>query len=134
MIRFLYLLAFIGFSAIAGNKENAYSEDCFEKKVTDETYICISDKKYSLEDEYNNTFKKLLINVKKNKKYVMNYSELKKGLMQTKIIWDKFVESECLMEANVYEKDTKFYESVYNSCLIKRYSERINYYNHLEFM
>ncbi|WP_241645195.1 lysozyme inhibitor LprI family protein [Rosenbergiella metrosideri] len=134
MIRFLYLLVFIGFSAIAGNKENTYSEDCFAKKVTDETYVCISEKKTSFKNEYNNTFKKLVLNVKKNKKYVMNYSDLVKGLIQTKIIWDKWVESECLMEANVNEKDTKYYESIYNSCLIRRYSERINYYNHFGFM
>lgn len=134
-MRFLFLfLTFIFSSAIAEENINVALDKCRAKTVTDEAYLCISDKKEQLKQEYEIEFKKLLIKVKKEKKYVMNFNDLNSSLLNSKKSWDKWVKLECLTEANTNEKDTKYYYSVYDTCLVEHYAQRIDHYHKFNFM
>ena len=134
-MRCVYLLLFlVSFVASAEDNVDSVLASCRAKVVTDEAYLCIDDYRVKIEKEYNNEFSVLMGKIKQNKKYIMNYNDLNKNLLSSKRLWDKWINSECLTEASLNEKDTKYYYSVYHTCLIEKQSERINYYRNFNYM
>ena len=130
-MKITYFLFFISLASAA--KDNVNLDECYSKTVQDEAYDCIYDKSNKLKNEYNESFKSLITRIKKDKKVVMNFEDLNHGLLSSKKEWDKWLELECSTEANVYQKDTGFHDSIYDTCKIKNYLIRINYYRGFEF-
>lgn len=132
-MRAVYFIILTTFSSLASEESVINLDQCYSETVQYAAYNCIYDKSVQLKNEYNNTFASLIKKIKKEKAQTMNYRDLNAGLLNSKKEWDKFLESECSTEANVYQKGTGFHQSIYDTCRIQNYSNRINYYRKFEF-
>lgn len=108
-------------------------DKCSSKSLTNDTYACFSEESAILKKQYEKSFKNLLAKIKSEKKFVTNFTALNNDLFSSKKKWELWIDSECITEADVYEKDTGFYGSIYDMCIIKKYASRINYYNNFKF-
>ena len=136
MIRIFYLFIIINSFIVVecqADQLGNIMDKCSSKPSTNDTYACLSEESAILNKRYEQVFKNLLIKIKREKKFVTNYTDIKNDLFLSKKKWESWVNSECLTEADVYEKETRFYGSVYDMCVIKKYASRINHYNNFKF-
>ncbi|MBT0728494.1 DUF1311 domain-containing protein [Rosenbergiella australiborealis] len=108
-------------------------DKCASKPMTNDIYVCLSEESSILNKQYEESFKNLLIKIKNEKKFVINFNDLNNDLSLSKKKWESWIDAECLTEADVYQKETRFYASIYDMCMIKNYTSRIDYYNNFKF-
>ena len=129
---FIMINSFIVVKCQAGQVEGIMDK-CSSKSLTNDTYACFSEESAILKKQYEKSYKNLLAKIKSEKKFVTNFTALNNDLFSSKKKWELWIDSECITEADVYEKDTGFYGSIYDMCIIKKYASRINYYNNFKF-
>ncbi|WP_261641899.1 hypothetical protein [Erwinia mallotivora] len=135
ILMFLFFLQFSDI-AMAGDDDyfkNETLESCYSKPVTAAVPNCMIYLADQKKTEYENKFSSLLKKAELSKNDFHNYHEFVKHLKASKKYWDSFMGEECLAEAWLDENDSFAFHTDKNACMVRAYSERINYYTNYQF-
>lgn len=133
----LALFIFISGSVLAGDGieffRNETLESCYSKNMSAAVQNCmiyLADRKKA---EYEKAFDYFITKIKKSKGDFHNYDNFLQSARETKKRWDLYIKEECVSQAYLDEKESFAFYTDNNACLIKAYSQRIDYYNKYQF-
>jgi uncharacterized protein YecT (DUF1311 family) len=115
------------------NKFDDRIKPCMNIKYSPDVIDCMMKEAKKAQTEYNREFENYLKSTKNQDEITHNKNTLIKLANKAKSGWDLYMENECLAEASVYENHNDGYNATYNTCLIDKYNQRIEYYKSNKF-